>query len=88
MLLKKCNSEERTVDRIVREISVLWVPPEDKYDVEMYRMVHCIATTFSREVSQTTLGMPAETDILKNGSLFLLHLAKELVTPHAKQEGF
>lgn len=88
MLFKKDKLDERSVIEIVKDIGFFFVPPGNMSGAELYCMIHCISTTFDPVGFQTALSMPAETDILKNSLLLLLHLARVSARFHAKLKVF
>lgn len=84
--LKLDGSDEPSVDKTVKTISLLSILPGKNSDLKLLRMLHRISTTLSCVASQMILSMSAKTDTLKNGSLLSLHLAEVSARFHAELE--
>lgn len=82
--LEKYDKDEKSVHEIVKEPGHLSVSTGDKSDVEPYCVIHCIAIPLSCVTSQRAFGTPAKTDVVENGLLLLLHLAKVTAEFHAE----
>lgn len=87
MPLNQDESNERSVEQIVKEVGPLFVFPGSRLDVDIHRTIHSISTKSSLVASRKAFGMAAKTGILKNGLLLLLHLARVAEWSLVKLEG-